>query len=220
MVSGDSRNEELVLGHVNGYVTFWSVRQERPVLLKAVDVRSPSPLVLEPQIWHVRGVKFVAGDRVVTGSEDGDLCLLGFPDGRLRARCRFNDKARRGINDIAIEGSDLFVVSCAVGPEAPNLCGFKVSDDTISPRFEHILVQDQSRPNAFAFSVETRALDSRTEVIVSTIEGLIWPGRLVDGDVAFETPLKVASEGGAPCLSLRTPWLLSIGDQLNLYRLK
>lgn len=67
VVSGDSRNEELVLGHVNGYVTFWSVRQERPVLLKAVDVRSPSPLVLEPQIWHVRGVKFVAGDRVVTG---------------------------------------------------------------------------------------------------------------------------------------------------------
>ena len=66
-----------VSGHENGRVILWPVDAHGPLRpLAMVDVRSPAPIRSPYPIKNVRGVVPWREGIVVTGAEDGDICLV------------------------------------------------------------------------------------------------------------------------------------------------
>jgi len=66
-----------VSGHENGRVILWPVNFRGPMRPQAtVDVRSPNPIRRPYPLKNVRGVVPWREGFVVTGAEDGDICLV------------------------------------------------------------------------------------------------------------------------------------------------
>ncbi|MEI6780014.1 MAG: hypothetical protein WCQ21_03750, partial [Verrucomicrobiota bacterium] len=105
-----------VSGHENGRVIFWPVNTRGPLRpLAPIDVRSPDPIRSPYPIKNVRGVVPWREGIVVTGAEDGDLCLVSVRIRTIFHRQRYNPAAQRGINGLALLGDLLLVSNCTVG---------------------------------------------------------------------------------------------------------
>jgi hypothetical protein len=179
----------LVTGHAEGFVTIWEGSESGSGLrlTGSIDVRSARP-VNPWGIHNVRGVALVRLDErvahVVTGSEDGDLCLLRLPDGKVVARETYNPAARRGINAIAAHQGRLLVANCAVGPEDPNLWLFTVDAgrETIARRDSAMLRLDPQAEQVFNFAVIWAAYQEGLCFFSSTQEGALWMGTVDDSE--------------------------------------
>jgi WD40 repeat protein len=189
--SGDSFNIGntlyLIAGHANGYVTIWSGNIDGTglKLVTSVDVRSAHPT----NPWNLHNVRGVAAilwttttGYVVSGSEDGDLCVIEVPSGSILSRTVYNPNAQRGINSIATLGQNLLVANCSVGPDDKNLWYFWIdsNDWSIALRDSTNLKVNPDAPQVFNFDVIWALYGGGICFFSSTEEGALWMGTITN----------------------------------------
>ncbi|HEX7183593.1 MAG TPA: hypothetical protein VF756_17290 [Thermoanaerobaculia bacterium] len=175
-----------VVGHANGYVTIWrgNASGSEMALAAAVDVRSAKP-VNPWDLHNVRGVAAVEWNggvgHVVTGSEDGDLCIVRVPDGEIVSRSVYNPAAQRGVNALAVRGTDLLVANCSVGSTDRNLWFYTIDTGnwSISCRDSINLRVNPAAPQVFNFTVVWGEYERGHPCFFSsTQEGALWMGTI------------------------------------------
>ena len=175
----------LIAGHANGYVTIWAGNPDGSGLtpVTSVDVRSANPT----NPWNLHNVRGVAPifwtgttGYVVTGSEDGDLCVIEVPSGSILSRTVYNPNAQRGINSIATLGQNLLVANCSVGPDDKNLWYYWIdsSDWSITLRDSTNLKVNPNAPQVFNFDVIWAQYGGGICFFSSTEEGALWMGTI------------------------------------------
>jgi hypothetical protein len=214
----------LVTGHANGTLLIWSADaalQDFEVI-RAVDLRSRSPVPSPRPLWNIRSLTAWRDDTVVTGSEDGDLCLVRVPSGEVTCRRRYNPNAQRGVNDLALLDDLLLVGACSVGRDDSNTWLFRIDvDDGIEPLAHTDLVRDEARPQVFNFSVELIRNGPRLLFACATEEGLLWSG--VVNDQGFEVLGRdCVSSGLGAAISARpqADLLAVVGDNIHLFEVR
>ncbi len=171
-----------VSGHAGGRVIRWLVLPwGRMMPVKTFDVRSPDPIPSPFPIKNVRGIVHWRDGLVVTGGEDGDLCLLDVFSGRILARTRYNPTARRGVNGLSIRGDLLLVTNCTVGTDEPNLSLFRIEADRLTRLDSRYVVSSAALPGVFSVDSALVPMEDQLHFYLSTGEGAIWHG-LVSGD--------------------------------------
>jgi hypothetical protein len=182
----------LVAGHANGYLTIWSSQGNGHhfQFVRSVDVRSAHP-VNPWDLHNVRGVSMIHRTDptalVVTGSEDGDLCVVRVPDGAIISRTVFNPAAQRGINSIATRGQDLLVANCSVGSGDKNLWYYQMDVNTgaIELRDSYDLKVNPSAPQVFNFCTVWGRYQGGVCWFSSTEEGALWMGSVAGGHLSI-----------------------------------
>jgi WD40 repeat protein len=186
-------NTLLVIGHANGFVTIWlgAIDGTNFQLVQSVDVRNAHP-VNPWGIHNVRGVSLISSNwndkgYVVTGSEDGDLCVIRIPDGMILSRTPYNPQAQRGINSIATLGANLLVANCAVGSADRNLWYYWINTNTWSIQLQSSLnLQiDHSQAQVFNFDVIWGRYQSSWCWFATTEEGYLWMGNIQNAQLAL-----------------------------------
>lgn len=180
--SQDGTAVYFVIGHANGFLSTWRSQGDAAFLqMHTTDVRAARPV--NPWGLHnVRGIGLVDVDEdtgyVVTGSEDGDLCIVRVSDGTILSRTIYNPLATRGINSLAIEGGNLLIANCAVGLQDNNLWLYQI--DKISWRIDchggARLVVDPTQAQAFNFDVIWGSYGGGRCWFAATEEGYLWMG--------------------------------------------
>lgn len=186
----------LVTGHSEGYVLIWDVTASGIRLLKSLNMRSADPIPSPYRLWNVRGVASW-NDYAVTGSEDGDICLIRIPSGTVQSRIRYNPSAQRGINSLAVSGNYLVVANCSVGKADKNLWLYKIMPDGFKLLDSVNLESDQSLSQVFDFDVQLTSAADGTYFFATTQEGLLWWGAVRAEKLTEINHLKVDCEGGA-----------------------
>jgi len=194
----------LVVGHANGYLSIWRGAPDASdlTLLKTVDVRSQHPV--NPWGLHnVRGVCALlstdARGYIVSGSEDGNLCVVSVPDGQIVSTTVYNPTAERGINSVAVLGQNILVANCSVGPSDKNLWYYTVDFESfrITLRDSTNLKVNPSAPQVFNFCTIWALYDGGVCFFTSTEEGALWMGTVADQRLAVIGYQEVSSALGA-----------------------
>ncbi len=212
----------LVTGHSEGYIVLWRMGCSGLRQQKFVYLRSPNPIPSPYQLWNVRSVVPWKESLVVTGAEDGDLCLVRIPAGTVEARVRFNPEAQRGINNLAISNDFLLLANCSEGKDDKNLWLYKLESNGINLVDSTNLVEDATLPQVFNFSVQLVPLNGTIFFLASTQEGLLWMGRIVDDKLIPETKVEIGcrGRGGAATAYQPNRHVLSVvAHDINLYEI-
>jgi WD40 repeat protein len=208
----------LVTGHSEGYIVIWHVMGFHLALKQAVLMRSPDPIPSPFKLWNVRGVVPWKNGIVVTGAEDGDICLVNVSAGKIQARTRYNPKAQRGINSLSVYNDYLALANCSVGTSDKNLWLYRLGTNQISLVDSLNLVKDTSLPQVFNFSVQLAALADNIYFFASTQEGLLWMGNILKDKLVTITNAKIAGDGGATIAFQPRSWMLSVAAfDIGLY---
>lgn len=181
----------MVAGHANGFVTIWKGEHDGTGLAQTavIDVRNGSPT--NPwDIHNVRGVAALevngATQCVITGSENGDLCVIDALEGKLLSRASYNTRAERGINAVSASGLDVLVANCSVGPDDHNLWLYTVnpSDWSIQHHDAVKLKIKADAPQVFNFAVVWGEYEKGRCFFASTQEGTLWMGTAAGGKLS------------------------------------
>lgn len=174
-----------VAGHANGFATIWKGNLDgtRLTFSRALDLRNPKPT--NPWGLHnIRGVAAIvgAGEKacVVTGSEDGYLCILRVTDGAVLSQTVYNPAAQRGINSVSVLGRHLLVANCSVGQGDKNLWYYEIGsrDWTVCFRDNVNLQANPEAPQVFNFCARWGWFENAPCFFSSTEEGMLWMGTL------------------------------------------
>lgn len=214
----------LVTGHASGWLMIWQADDavQDFALLRRVDLRSPDPVPSPYSLRNVRAVHEWRDGLVLTGAEDGDLCLVDVTDGHILCRRRYNPDARRGINDVALLGDTALVGGCSVGSADSNTWAFSLDLAAGLTPLAHIdLVADSSREQVFNFSVELARAGDGLLFFCATEEGLLWVGELT-GSVLRTLGKQAVSSGLGAAVSLQPDGdiLAVVGDNVHLFRVR
>ena len=173
----------LAIGHANGFISLWSGNPDGSNLefYRSVDVRNPNPT--NPWGLHnIRGIStlFSMGSTayVVSGSEDGYICILRLPDGAIMSQSVYNPAAQRGINSVATLGQNLLIANCSVGPNDKNLWYYWMDGNNFSVTLKDSvnLQVNPSAPQVFNFCTILGIFNNRVGFFASTEEGALWVG--------------------------------------------
>ncbi len=177
----------LAVGHANGFLSLWRGKPDGSGLefADAADLRNERPT--NPWDLHnVRGVVAIEDDvcrgAFISGSENGDLCVVTVPSARVVTRRSYNAGAQRGINAIALDGRRLLVANCSVGPDDRNLWCFTLDERSLSLELTDAvnLKIDAGLAQAFNFAVVWAEDREGRCFFASTQEGALWMGRVSD----------------------------------------
>ena len=178
----------LVVGHSLGFLTIWEGTDCTDLsLLKVLDIRAKEP-VNPWGLCNIRGISVLdaEGDvaHIVTGSEDGDICVISVPDGAVSSRTRYNPIAQRGINSISAFNNHLLVANCSVGSNDKNIWLYHIDpvSKNISLLDSKMLRVNQQAPQVFNFSVRWGRYNDGVCFFSSTEEGALWMGEVSDDD--------------------------------------
>ncbi len=222
----------LAVGHANGFVTVWggTTATSFAMACDPVDLTADTPT--NPfGMQNIRGVAMLGdptGSRpsarqVVTGSENGLICVVEMPTGKVLSRTVYNPGAQRGINAITVTGNHLAVANCAVGAADHNFWYYAIDRATWQPalRSKFNLAVDPSRLQVFNFDVAwclyEEAGSASAGVLASTEEGYLWLVRLeADGSMTVVGNQKITSPlGSAIALNSRGQLAVSAYDLYN-----
>lgn len=179
----------LVVGHANGFVTIWSGTPSGAEFkwLTTVNLRSADPL--NPWGLHnIRGVAWLGTSgnegHVITGSENGNLCVVRVPDGAVLSTMVYNPAAERGINSVSVVGTRLLVANCSVGLDDANLWYYQIdpSDWSMALRDSANLKVSPTAPQVFNFCTIWGQYDQGLCWFASTEEGTLWMGSIADDE--------------------------------------
>lgn len=174
-------NSFFVAGHENGYITIWQLTKDLKLNSgKAIDIHSPDPIHSPYPLKNIRAVVPWKSNIIITGSEDGDLCMIDVSNAKVVFRMRYNPDAQRGINHLDILGDYLLVCNCTVGRNDKNLWLYKLNKGMITYFDSANLVKDVSKQQVFDFEVALSAIDNIVYFFAGTGEGLIWYGKIMD----------------------------------------
>ncbi|GGZ15265.1 hypothetical protein [Streptomyces nitrosporeus] len=173
----------VVMGHTSGFLSVWKYQAQPPRLsfVRSVDIRNPQPV----NPWGLHDVHAVealstsaTAARVVTGSEDGYVCVVEVPSGDVLSRTVYNPGAQRGINDLNVRGDSVLVANCSVGPADHNLWYFTVDRSTwgVTLKDKANLIADSQRPQVFNFNTVWGEYSGGPCWFASTEEGALWMG--------------------------------------------
>lgn len=215
-----------VSGHDSGYILIWRRDPNGDFqLFKTVDARSPNTPSNPWSIHNIRGLALWRGDRVISGSEDGDLVAINVLDGRELFRQRYNQTAKRGINAISVVGEKVAVANCAVGPDDKNIWLFDLSSDQPQLLSADNLELDTGRSQVFDFDVDLIAVPSKAggqavlTFFSSTEEGLIWEGRIDHDQLVVTGVTRVSPEGAAVmAVAPRRDFIAAAAYAVRLYQ--
>jgi len=204
----------LVVGHAGGHLTIWKGSSPDSFAMVGAPVDLTTPAPSNPfGLQNIRGAALLdigvgegsSARHVITGSENGLICVVEVPTGRVLSRTPYNPGAQRGINAISVTGKHVAVANCAVGPADHNLWYFTVDAATWRPelRSKLNLTIDGSRAQVFNFDVAWCLYDDggsgRAGVLASTEEGYLWLASLQDdvtiavvGNQSITSPLGCA----------------------------
>jgi len=210
----------LVTGHAEGYLLVWELEGCNLRFNKEVNIRSDSPVPSKFPLWNVRSVVRQKGGMVVTCAEDGDVCLVEIPVGKVLTRIRYNPKAQRGINSLSISGDYILLANCSVGPDDKNLWLYQIQDGRVKLLDSANLVKDTKRPQVFNFCVRFAPQDMDLFFFASTEEGLLWWGQISDEKIAVKGNEKIECEGGG-ALTFEPEYgrLIVVAHAIHLYKL-
>lgn len=209
----------LVTGHESGHLLIWKRENTSWRLNRALSLRSPDPIKWEYQTWHIRAVVPWANTAVVTGSEDGDLCVVSIPDGKVETRQRYNPNAKRGINSVSALGNYVAVGNCSVGDSDKNCWLYRVDEQGFHKLDGVNLRKDTSRPQVFCFAVQLARVDDENVLFASTEEGLLWTCYVQNSSLVADPKPEHVSDGYAAALSFRRdPWtLITASNSIRLF---
>lgn len=212
-----------VSGHANGYLLVWKVEGDGEAfkLLHTLDIHSPSPISSPHQLNNVRGVERWNPGYVVTGAEDGDLCLVNVVDGVVVARMRYNDTARRGINDVDTCGDYLILSNCSVGPEDKNLWLYRIHGGGFELLDSTNLKVDASQFQVFNFCIDQALIGNKQYFFSATQEGFIWIGVIENNHFVLLGRQAVSTRIGAALAYEPISRLLAVaGDNIHLFEVQ
>ena len=105
----------LITGHAQGCLLLWEIDGCDITFNKDVSIRSSKPIPSKYPLWNVRSVVRYKDGLVVTGSEDGDICIVEVPRVQYLARTRYSPTAQRGINNLSLAGDYLLLANAPLG---------------------------------------------------------------------------------------------------------
>jgi WD40 repeat protein len=173
----------LVVGHASGYISLWSYNSSSRQLrfLRAINLQNPNPV--NPFNGHsMYGMAVIVDARplsyVVTGSDDGYVSIVEVPTGRVLSQTVYSPIAQRGINSVSVQGTNLLVANCSVGPSDFNLWYYSINESnwTISLIDRVNLIINTQRAQVFNFDAIWGQYSGGRCWFASTEEGALWMG--------------------------------------------
>jgi WD40 repeat protein len=173
----------LAVGHANGFISIWTGNPDGSGLrfLKSINVQNPNPT--NPWNLHnVRGISTIywtdSTAYMVSGSEDGYICVLRLPDGAIMSKTVYNPGAQRGINSVSTLGQNLLIANCAVGPTDKNLWYYWIDGNTFKVTLKDStnLRVNPTAPQVFNFCTTWAIFNNQVGFFSSTEEGALWGG--------------------------------------------
>ncbi len=233
-VANDGTTTELdgatyfVSGHANGFLLVWLVKGEEGEsieLLHRLDMRSsnpiPNPFPDFPQLMNIRGVERWKPGFVVTGSEDGDICLVNAVKGEIAARMRYNETAQRGINDIDTCGDYLLLANCSVGKDDKNTWLYRIHDAGFELVDAVNLKVDETSEQVFNFCIDQAVVGEKQYFFAATQEGEVWIGLVQEDGLKTLGRKKVSTRYGAALAYENDTRLLAVaGDNIHLFEVQ
>lgn len=214
-----------VSGHANGFLLVWQVSGEGAEsieLVHALDMRSPDPIPNPfpgfPQLMNIRGVERWNPGYVVTGSEDGDICLINVRSGETTARMRYNTAAQRGINDIDTCGDFLLLANCSVGADDRNTWLYRISEKGFELVDAVNFKVDEAREQVFNFCIDQAVVGENQYFFAATQEGVVWIGTVGADGLKPLGKKAVSTNYGAALAYENDSHLLAVaGDNIHLF---
>lgn len=228
-VANDGTTTELagvlyfISAHANGYLLVWQVEKERGALtlLHTLDLRSANPIPSPYSIKNIRGVERWNPGFVITGSEDGDICLVNVVAGSITARMRYNETARRGINDIDTCGDHLLLSNCSVGPEDKNLWLYRIHERGFELLDSLNLRVDPALNQVFNFCIDQAVIGEKQYFFAATQEGVVWVGFVENDRLVSIGKQDVSTSTGAALAYEPASRLLAVaGDNIHLFEVQ
>lgn len=188
----------LVTGHAEGVILVWKVTQNALELVRLVPLRSPHPIKSPFHLKNIRGVTPWRPGLVLTGSEDGDICLVDISTGKILQRQCYNESAQRGINALFCLDNYVLVGNCADGAADKNLWLYAVQETGFALLDSINLVHNTALPQVFTFDVKLFHPDQASYYFFCTTgEGLLWYGSIVSDKLNTIDCVEIAPVGGA-----------------------
>lgn len=212
-----------ISGHANGYLLVWRVESDSDslTLLDALDLCSPAPISSPLRLKNIRGVERWKPGYVVTGSEDGDICLVNVVEGRAVTRMCYNDSAQRGINDVDTCGDYLVLSNCSVGPNDKNLWLYRIHEGGFKLLDSVNLKVNQSLDQVFNFCVEQAVISNKQYFFSATQEGVIWVGLIENDRFVLLGKQEVSTRIGAALAYEPFSGMLAVaGDNIHLFEVQ
>jgi hypothetical protein len=217
-----------VSGHTNGFLLVWLVKGEEGEsieLLHTLDMRSPNPILNPfpgfPQLMNIRGVERWKPGYVVTGSEDGDICLVNVVRGVIVTRMRYNETAQRGINDIDTCGDYLLLANCSVGKDDKNTWLYRIHDAGFELVDSVDFKVDENRNQVFNFCIDQAMVGEKQYFFAATEEGVVWIGLVEEAGLKLLGKKKVSTHFGAALAYENNTHLLAVaGDNIHLFEVQ
>jgi WD40 repeat protein len=221
--SGDlifvSGKNYLVTGHEQGDVLIWEVTSSGLTFRNSTNIRSSAPIPSPYQLWNVRSVVRYQYGIAITGAEDGDLCLVEIPSGKILSRKRYNPDAQRGINSLSLEGNLLLVGNCSVGRADKNLWLWTLQGTNLASSDSLNLIVNTNLSQVFDFCVQFAPCNGRDLFFASTQEGLLWAGEVIHGKlVSLGCSTNELVGGAALAFEPQTAELGVIEHDVHLYK--
>lgn len=212
-----------ISAHANGFLLVWLVGENSETfkLLHTIDLRSPNPVPSPYPLKNIRGVERWNPGFVVTGSEDGDICLVNVVEGSVIARMRYNECAQRGINDIDSCGDHLLVSNCSVGPNDKNLWLYRITEDGFDLLDAKNLRVDSTRDQVFNFCIDQAVVGDKQYFFSATQEGVVWIGFVENDRLVILGKQEVSTRIGAALAYEPASRLLAVaGDNIHLFEVQ
>ena len=214
-----------VSGHANGFLLVWLIKGEEAEsieLVHALDLRSPNPIPNPfppyPQLMNIRGVERWNPGYVVTGSEDGDICLFNVVSGDTIVRMRYNETAQRGINDIDTCGDYLLVANCSVGKDDKNTWLYRIHEKGFELVDAVNFKVDEAREQVFNFCIDQAVVGEKQYFFAATQEGVVWIGTVEADSLKPLGKKEVSTNYGAALAFENDSHLLAVaGDNIHLF---
>ncbi len=187
----------LLTGHSEGFVLTWEFSTEGPSLLSSISLQSDHPVDSPYKLRNIRSILPWKEGIVITSSEDGDLCMIDFLEGKILHRQRYNQEAKRGINHIFISGDYLLLSNCAVGRGDRNLWLYRIEKNRFVYLDSKNLIENKNLEQVFSFDVGCIAEGKSIHFLCSTQEGLLWFGQIKNDALQISDYKKVSPQGGA-----------------------
>lgn len=202
ILSSDGK-QWLVTGHSEGYINIWRKEGQNLEFQRTISVRSDNPIPSPLKLWNIRSIVPWENGTIITGSEDGDICIISIPHGIILNRMRYNPTAQRGINSLSICKDYLALANCSVGKDDKNFWLYKLATNQIVTLDSLNLISDPNLNQVFNFSVQLASFENDIYYFCSTQEGLLWMGKIINDKLTPLKKIKIFGEGGGGALAFK-----------------